>query len=108
MRYRIQSIRTVLLATLFVLLVLCMVPEVSAGGVVHALSGRGVVYNCSSVTIWLTIEQAGRWQVVALSPGRCTNVFTQNVEAIWGRQIQHSWIVLVPSVEAWRRGVLDR
>lgn len=46
---------------------------------------NGGVCNDSSNNIWLTVTESSRQKAYSLPPGHCTNVFTQDVEAIWGR-----------------------
>jgi hypothetical protein len=46
---------------------------------------NGGVCNDSSSNIWLTLTESSKQKVYSLPPGHCTNVFTQDVEAIWGR-----------------------
>jgi hypothetical protein len=46
---------------------------------------NGGVCNASSTNIWLTVTEASRQKAYLLSPGHCTNVFTQDAEAIWGK-----------------------
>jgi hypothetical protein len=48
-----------------------------------SLNGR--VCNDSSGPIWLTMTESGRQKAYALSPGDCTDVLTQDAEAIWGK-----------------------
>lgn len=49
------------------------------------VSINGVVCNRSSTEIWLATSEGERTGTSSLDPGRCTNFFTQDVEAIWGR-----------------------
>ena len=46
---------------------------------------NGEVCNDSSSNIWLTVTESSRQKAYALPPGHCTNIFTQDAEAIWGR-----------------------
>ena len=46
---------------------------------------NGGVCNDSSSNLWLTVTESNRQKAYSLPPGQCTNVFTQDVEAIWGR-----------------------
>ena len=48
-------------------------------------SMNGGVCNDSSSNIWLTITESNRQKAYSLPAGHCTNVFTQDAEAIWGR-----------------------
>jgi hypothetical protein len=50
----------------------------------HALI-NGVVCNHSSIEVWLALSKGERTGMYALAPGQCTNVFKQDVEAIWGK-----------------------
>ena len=47
-----------------------------------SLNGR--VCNHSSREVWLTVTESGRQRARALMPGQCTDVSTQDAEAIWG------------------------
>jgi hypothetical protein len=49
------------------------------------LSINGVLCNRSSIRVWLAMSEGERTSTYALAPGQCTNFFTQDVEAIWGR-----------------------
>ena len=49
------------------------------------VSINGVVCNHSSTEIWLATSEGERTGTSSLDPGQCTNFFTQDVEAIWGR-----------------------
>jgi hypothetical protein len=49
------------------------------------LSINGVLCNRSSIRVWLALSEGERTSTSALAPGQCTNFFTQDVEAIWGR-----------------------
>lgn len=49
------------------------------------VSINGVVCNRSSTEIWLATSEGERTGTSSLDPGQCTNFFTQDVEAIWGR-----------------------
>ena len=46
---------------------------------------HGNVCNYSSTDIWLTLSESGMQTPSQLAPGECTNFFTQDAEAIWGR-----------------------
>lgn len=46
---------------------------------------NGGVCNTSSNNIWLTVTESSRQKAYSLPPGHCTNVFTQDAEAIWGK-----------------------
>src|SRR5215208_6635718 len=50
-----------------------------------AVSLNGGVCNSSSGNIWLTVTESNRQKAYSLAPGRCTNILTQDAEAIWGR-----------------------
>jgi len=49
------------------------------------VSLNGGVCNYSSSNIWLTVTESSRQKAYPLQAGACTNVSTQDVEAIWGR-----------------------
>ena len=48
-------------------------------------SVNGEVCNYSSNNLWLTVTESARQKAYSLQPGHCTNVFQQDVEAIWGK-----------------------
>jgi hypothetical protein len=50
-----------------------------------AISRNGRVCNYGSTGIWLTVTESGRQKAYSLAPGHCTDILTQDVEAIWGR-----------------------
>ena len=61
---------------------------------------NGGVCNDSSSNIWLTITESNRQKAYALPPGHCTNMVTQDAEAIWGRDCNiHSC-----KYQAWKLG----
>jgi hypothetical protein len=49
------------------------------------LSINGVLCNYSSTGIWLTMSEGERISTDSLAPGQCTDFFTQDAEAIWGK-----------------------
>lgn len=49
------------------------------------LSINGVVCNYSSTNVWLALSKGERTGAYALAPNQCTDMFTQDVEAIWGK-----------------------
>ena len=55
-----------------------MIPAMTA-------SLNGGVCNTSSNNIWLTVTESNRQKAYSLPSGHCTNVFTQDAEALWGR-----------------------
>ena len=65
-----------------------------------AVSLNGGVCNYSSGSIWLTVTESSRQKAYSLSPGHCTNVFTQDAEAIWGRNCHTDPC----KYEAWKVG----
>jgi hypothetical protein len=46
---------------------------------------NGVVCNHSSTDVWLAMSEGENQRAYSLAPGRCTNFFKQDAEAIWGR-----------------------
>jgi len=78
--------KRVSLAVMLGFLIAGLIPMASVGAEAYAASGRGVIWNRSSVTIWLTVEENGQWRVRSLAPGACSNPVSQDVEALWGRQ----------------------
>lgn len=77
--FRIISIA--LLGSILLLAVSLSTTTAQAATDIH---GRGVVCNNSSVSIAVTAKTPD-WQVVWFSPGQCSNVLTQDVDGIWGR-----------------------
>jgi hypothetical protein len=47
---------------------------------------NGVVCNYSSTGIWLAVSKGERTRTSSLAPGLCTNFFSEDVEAVWGRE----------------------
>jgi hypothetical protein len=45
---------------------------------------HGAICNYSTKDIWLTVSGSGRQRVSSLGPGQCTDLFTQDADAIWG------------------------
>jgi hypothetical protein len=80
----------ILLAAILSLLIASFTPGTLRRSNAYAASGRGVICNRSSVTIWLTVEENKQWTVRSLAPGACSNPVTQDVEALWGRQCNTS------------------
>jgi hypothetical protein len=52
---------------------------------VRKILRNGEVCNYSSHPVWLTLTESGRQQAYSLSPGNCTDISTQDAEAIWGK-----------------------
>jgi hypothetical protein len=52
------------------------------------ISLNGRVCNESSSPIWLTVTELGRQKAYSLPPGDCTDVLTQDAEAIWGKNCE--------------------
>jgi hypothetical protein len=49
------------------------------------VSINGVVCNYSSTDVWLSVSEGERQGAFSLAPDHCTDFFTQDAEAIWGR-----------------------
>ncbi|HJR80275.1 MAG TPA: hypothetical protein VJ821_09395 [Anaerolineales bacterium] len=49
------------------------------------VSINGVVCNHSSTGVWLALSKGESTGTYALAPDQCTNIFRQDVEAIWGK-----------------------
>jgi hypothetical protein len=49
------------------------------------VSINGVVCNHSSTNIWLALSKGESTGTYSLAPDQCTNIFRQDVEAIWGK-----------------------
>lgn len=49
------------------------------------VSINGVVCNHSPTGVWLAMSEGERTSTYSLAPGRCTNFFRQDAEAIWGK-----------------------
>ena len=76
-RHSTKLFTAILLLSIFVLSFLTIL------GIKISLNGR--VCNHSSAEVWLTVTEEGSKKAYLLSPGRCTDVRTQDAEAIWGR-----------------------
>jgi hypothetical protein len=64
------------------------------------ISLNGRVCNDSSGGLWLTVTESGRKRAYPLPPGHCTDVLTQDAEAIWGKDCK-----TVPcQYQAWKVG----
>jgi hypothetical protein len=46
---------------------------------------HGGICNYSTTDIWLTVSGSGRPRVSSLHPGQCTDIVSQDADAIWGR-----------------------
>jgi hypothetical protein len=49
------------------------------------VSINGVVCNHSSTDVWLALSKGENTDAYSLAPNHCTNIFRQDVEAIWGK-----------------------
>jgi hypothetical protein len=49
------------------------------------VSINGVVCNHSSTDVWLALSKGESTGTYSLAPDQCTNIFRQDVEAIWGK-----------------------
>lgn len=49
------------------------------------VSINGVVCNHSSTSVWLASSEGESTATYALAPDQCTDIFRQDVEAIWGK-----------------------
>lgn len=61
---------------------------------------NGGVCNSSSSGVWLTVTESGRQRAYSLPPDHCTNLLTQDAEAIWGRACDQDRC----TYEAWKIG----
>jgi len=50
------------------------------------ISINGVVCNHTSTNLWLALTRRSRPRTHVLAPGHCTNFFTEDAEAIWGKE----------------------
>lgn len=64
------------------------------------VSINGVACNRSSNDVWLAMSLGERTATYSLTPGQCTNMFRQDVEAIWGKDCSTSPC----SYQAWKLG----
>jgi hypothetical protein len=64
------------------------------------VSINGVVCNYSSTHVWLALSKGERTGAYSLAPDQCTDMFTQDVEAIWGKDCTADSC----SYEAWKLG----
>lgn len=49
------------------------------------VSINGVVCNHSTTDVWLALSKGESTGTYSLAPRQCTNIFRQDVEAIWGK-----------------------
>src|SRR5688572_13167114 len=49
------------------------------------VSINGVVCNHSSTDVWLALSKGESTDTYSLAPDQCTSIFSQDVEAIWGK-----------------------
>lgn len=82
---RIFGIMKRFIRLLMVVILLALIPLGFLTMQALTASLNGGVCNDSSHRIWLTLTESGRQKTYSLPPGQCTNVFTQDAEAIWGR-----------------------
>lgn len=64
------------------------------------VSINGVLCNYSSTGVWLTTSEGERTGTSSLAPGRCTDFFKQDTEAIWGSDCSTGPC----SYQAWKLG----
>ena len=64
------------------------------------VSINGVVCNHSSSGVWLSVSEGERQKAYSLAPGRCTDFFTQDAEAICGRDCHTGFC----QYQAWKVG----
>lgn len=65
------------------------------------ISIHGIVCNHSSADLWLAVTRRRRPRIYVLAPDRCTNFFTEDAEAIWGKECTNSSC----EYQAWKLGV---
>jgi hypothetical protein len=64
------------------------------------VSINGVACNYSSSDVWLAMSLGERTATYSLTPGQCTNMFRQDVEAIWGKDCSMDPCIY----QAWKLG----
>ncbi len=64
------------------------------------VSLNGGMCNYSSIPIWLIVTESNRQKAYLLPPDHCTNVLTQDTEAIWGRDCNNDPC----KYQAWKLG----
>lgn len=50
------------------------------------ISINGIVCNHASTDLWLAVTRRRDPRIYVLAPSRCTNFFTEDAEAIWGKE----------------------
>jgi hypothetical protein len=65
------------------------------------ISIHGIVCNHSSTDLWLAVTRRRNPRVYVLAPDRCTNFFTEDAEAIWGKECINGSC----EYQAWKLGV---
>lgn len=65
------------------------------------VSVNGMVCNHSSTDLWLAVTKVRRPKIYTLAPGHCTNFFTEDAEAIWGKECE----VEPCRYQAWKLGI---
>jgi hypothetical protein len=64
------------------------------------VSINGVVCNHSSADVWLAVSKGEGTRTSSLAPGQCTDFFSEDVEAIWGRECSTD----ACDYQAWKLG----
>lgn len=62
---------------------------------------NGIVCNHTSTDLWLAVTRRRNPRIYVLTPSRCTNFFTEDAEAIWGKECT----VDSCNYQAWKLGV---
>lgn len=62
---------------------------------------NGIVCNHTSTDLWLAVTRRRNPRIYMLAPSRCTNFFTEDAEAIWGKKCA----VDSCNYQAWKLGV---
>ena len=64
------------------------------------VSINGMACNHSSTEVWLAMSKGENTGAYSLAPDHCTNIFRQDVEAIWGKDCSMDPC----SYQAWKLG----
>lgn len=65
------------------------------------ISIHGMVCNHTSTDLWLAVTRKRRPRLYVLPPGRCTNFFAEDAEAVWGKECTADSC----QYQAWKLGV---
>ena len=77
---KIHFTKLILVLAAILVLVYIILEEIETEVVIN-----GLVCNHSSTGVWLAVSKGEKTRTSSLAPGRCTNFFREDVEAIWGK-----------------------